>query len=156
MQWTQEARGKLTPVTTPITETTDISFHTQFINRCYDEIQVTEEQIQHLKETSAFFPEGWFILGTKQKPIASSITLLSRRVFTEGYLDWIQVHPEERQQGFGKQVVSESIRRILHISTSNDPIITVSGALHNKYKPLNLYTSVGFSDTATWIFFETW
>ncbi|MFQ5820333.1 MAG: GNAT family N-acetyltransferase [Candidatus Heimdallarchaeota archaeon] len=109
--------------------------------------------LDNLKEKSGFFEDGWFVLGPKNQPIASAIVLLNKSHITEGYLDWIQVSPNYRGNGIGKQIVSESIRRIIN-NSENNRIITVVGETNNPTNPLSLYKSIGFDKISKWTLFQ--
>ncbi len=153
LEWLNINYFKLVPLTETVTNVSDSKIHAGFINDCYGEDTIHPQILDKLKEKSGFFDEGWFIIGQKNQPIASAIVLLNKSPITEGYLDWIQVSPKYRGKGFGKQIVSESIRRIIN-NSENNRIITVVGETNNPTNPLSLYKSLGFDKISKWTLFQ--
>ena len=119
----------------------------QLINASYSDLSVTREQIESYRNTPVYCPDLWILL---KKPhsdtvIAGGIADYDRET-KELILEWIQVLPSYRKQGYGQLIVNSLLLKMKGIAT----FATVSGKVNNPTNPQGLYRKCGFTGNDVW------
>ena len=130
-----------------VAEEADVPVMAELINRCYDDLSVTAEQMMQYRRTAAFAPELWLIVydARTKECVGCGIADIDPEA-GEGVLEWIQVLPEHRGRGAGKFIVNELLRRMAGTAT----FATVSGRVNNGTNPERLYRKCGFTGADVW------
>ena len=117
------------------------------INRCYDRIGVTEEELEQYTRRPVYDAALWLAVRDDQTGdiVASGIAEWDREI-GEGVLEWIQISPGHRGKGLGKYVVSELLWRL----KEKAGFVTVSGQCGNTTNPEALYRKCGFKGNDVW------
>lgn len=125
----------------------DINEFVRLINASYIDLSVTAEQLEDYKNTSVFCSELWILLKKKSSGeiVAGGIADYDREC-GELILEWIQVIPTFRGQGYGKTVVNSLLSKMEGIAK----FATVSGKINNPTDPERLYRSCGFIGNDIW------
>ena len=128
-------------------EEADLPLMAEIINRCYEDLSVSVEQLQHYRQTEAFAPELWIIAYAEgsQEPAGCGIADFDAEA-GEGVLEWIQVLPQHRRRGAGRRIVNELLRRMAPWAN----FATVSGRINNPARPEMLYRNCGFTGSDIW------
>jgi len=87
----------------------------------------------------------WVADNAAQQAVALGIADFDSEI-REGSLEWIQVLPEYRRQGFGSATVHELLNRL----QPKAEFATVSGEIGNATEPEALYRRCGFIGKDTW------
>lgn len=118
-----------------------------FINRCYDDINVTQEEVRSWTSRKVFDSSLWIWLIdiTTGRKVGLGIAELDRTLF-EGALEWIQIHPDFQSKGYGKIVVTE----LQHRLNNKAEFITVSGEENPYENAKKLYQRCGFYGDSIW------
>lgn len=118
------------------------------INMCYEHenISVTSEEISSMKKHCTYNEELWVCIYACGKMVASGIAEYDNEC-KEGILEWIQVLPEYRGNGYGAKIVNALLDRLKKLGAD---FVTVSGNLDNSTSPLNLYKKCGFTGNDIW------
>ena len=125
----------------------DLPLLAEIINRSYDELSVTEAQLQGYRKTAVFAADLWLIALEAQSgvPVGCGIADFDHEA-REGVLEWIQVLPEHRRRGAGRFIVQELLRRM----AGRADFATVSGRVSNQTNPERLYRRCGFTGEDVW------
>lgn len=125
----------------------DLPLLVRLINRSYEDLSVTLEQLQSCRSTPVFAEDLWLIILDAQtgEPVGCGIADFDPHA-REGVLEWIQVLPEHRKRGAGQFVVNELLRRMVGIAD----FATVSGRVNNPTRPERLYRKCGFTGSDVW------
>lgn len=117
------------------------------IGECYADGGISEADLTKYKNHLVYNPALWLAVkdSLTGNIVATGIAELDTRI-GEGILEWIQVSPKYRKQGFGTFVVNE----LLHRMKGKADFGTVSGKVNNKTNPLALYEHCGFSEMVIW------
>lgn len=119
----------------------------EVINRSYDDLSVTEEQLKQYRCTPVFMPALWVIASDARTQAVLGCGLADLDAdMSEGVLEWIQVLPEYRGRGAGKAIVCELLRRMAGCAS----FATVSGRVNSASQPEKLYRACGFSGSDVW------
>lgn len=125
---------------------TDFSDMAKIINQSYEEILMTEAQLEGYTRGLAYFPDGWVMAcAANGTPVGCGIADLDPEA-EEGALEWIQVLPECRRQGLGAAIVRELLRRLRNRAR----FATVSGRVGQPGNPEGLYRRCGFIGNDVW------
>ena len=125
----------------------DLALMVELINRSYEDLSVTLEQLRDYRRTAAFAEEMWIVAsdaGTLS-PVGCGIADLDPDA-KEGILEWIQVLPECRGRKAGQFIVNELLRRM----ADRAAFATVSGRVNNATSPEMLYRKCGFAGDDVW------
>ncbi|MEG2634077.1 MAG: AAA family ATPase [Oscillospiraceae bacterium] len=126
---------------------TDSEVLAQHINQCYDDIQVTVEQIEDYANHPVFDPYLRIaIIDNHTGEIAATGIAEIDRDCKEGILEWVQVTPKYRRKHFGEYVVCELLKRM----RGKVDFVTVSGDCDNQTSPELLYRKCGFRGNDIW------
>lgn len=119
----------------------------EIINKSYDDIQVTFNQVIEWTKRKVFNNNLWIFLvnNVTQERVALGIAEVDNEV-GEGMLEWIQVLPDYRKQKFGQAIVNELLKRF----KNKVDFVTVSGKCENITKPEILYRKCGFTGNDYW------
>lgn len=125
----------------------DLPLLVRLINRSYEDLSVTLEQLQSCRSTPVFAADLWLIILDAQtgEPVGCGIADFDPHA-KEGILEWIQVLPEHRKRGAGQFVVNALLRRMVGIAD----FATVSGKVNNPTRPERLYRKCGFTGSDVW------
>jgi len=117
------------------------------INLCYEDIEVTREQVSGWIKYSVFDNDLWVFVYEEdsESPIALGIADFDKDI-KEGSLEWIQVIPEKRGLGLGQAIVNELLFRLKRKAD----FVTVSGLSEDKSNPESLYRKCGFTGDDIW------
>ena len=117
------------------------------INLCYEDIEVTTEQVNEWTKYSVFNNELWVFVYEEgsESPVALGIADFDKEI-KEGSLEWIQVIPEKRGLGLGQAIVKELLYRL----KAKADFITVSGLSDDNSNPESLYRKCGFTGDDIW------
>lgn len=125
----------------------DLPLMVELINRSYDDLSVTLEQMHGYRRTAVFAEELWIIASDAETlaPVGCGIADFDPEA-KEGILEWIQVLPEHRGRKAGRFVVTELLRRM----ADRAAFATVSGRINNVTSPEMLYRKCGFTGNDVW------
>lgn len=117
------------------------------ISQCYDDIGVSEAELQRETARPVYDPALWLAVGEEATGgiVATGIAALDRDV-GEGSLEWLQVSGPYRNRGLGRCLVLELLRRM----QGGTRFATVSGQCGNPTAPERLYRRCGFTGTDVW------
>ncbi len=117
------------------------------IASCYDTEGVSEAELLSYRLYSAYSPDLWLAIadGRTNKIVASGIAEMDTDA-REGVLEWIQVSPAYRCQGWGRIIVDELLFRM----KGRADFVTVSGKLNSPSDPRRLYERCGFGNMVVW------
>ncbi len=142
----------LVPVTVPGIEIrtarkTDIGRIADVINRSYQDISVTCEQLQAQMRTEAYCENLWILAwDTEQNCVAGCGIADYDAEAGEGILEWIQVLTEYRRKQIGRLLVQELLCRM----KGRARFATVSGQCDSTSQPEKLYRGCGFYGSDIW------
>lgn len=117
------------------------------INRSYNDLSVSAEQIQSYTKQKVYDKSLWILVfdNNNSRAIGCGIAEFDEET-KEGTLEWIQVLPEYRGKKIGQLIVNELLSRMRGKAT----FATVSGKVNNQTKPEILYRKCGFSGDDIW------
>lgn len=117
------------------------------INRCYDEIGITEDELRNYVARSVYDSSLWLAVKDNQTGdiAATGIAEIDREI-GEGVLEWVQVSKEHRGCGLGSYIVMELLWRMKDTAR----FATVSGQCKNPTNPEGLYRKCGFTGSDVW------
>ena len=125
-------------------DTADFARH---IEKCYSDIGVTEGELSAYRTRFVHDPALWVCVREigSGALAATGIAELDPRI-GEGALEWIQVSPGHRRQGWGSAIVQELLLRL----KGRADFVTVSGQMNSPWHPRALYERCGFCDGVVW------
>ncbi|MDE5670958.1 MAG: GNAT family N-acetyltransferase, partial [Eubacterium sp.] len=122
-------------------ETSDIASIVQIINKSYNDLSVSFDQILSFTKTKVYSKDLWvLVIDDKANSIIGCGIADFDEEAKEGILEWIQVLPKYRGKNIGKMIVNELLSRMVEADFA-----TVSGKTDNKTNPERLYRSCGFA-----------
>ncbi|MDD4492956.1 MAG: GNAT family N-acetyltransferase [Eubacteriales bacterium] len=125
----------------------DVKAITVHINECYNNISVSEDDINGFINNPYYPPELRILLyDNETKDIVATGIAACDSATGEASLEWIQVSPLYRNKGFGQAVVNELLKRIKRKAK----YATVSGQTDNYTNPQKLYRRCGFTGNDVW------
>ena len=125
----------------------DINTIVSVINKSYEDLQVSVEQIQSYTKTPVYRPELWILM--KESVTGTCVGCGIADFDSEAeelILEWIQVLPQYRGKNIGTAIVKELLWR----GREYAKFATVSGKVENKTKPEALYRKCGFIGNDVW------
>jgi len=119
----------------------------ELINQCYDDIEVTSEQVVSWTQFKVYCKELWVFIyeNNYSSPIGLGIADFDSDI-KEGSLEWIQVLPKKRGLGLGQSLVNELLQRL----NGKAEFVTVSGEIDNSTNPESIYRKCGFYGDDVW------
>lgn len=125
----------------------DLDELVQMMNDSYhhENIIVTKEDALLWTKHRVYRPDLWVKITVNQRIVASGIAEFDEEC-KEGIIEWLQVLPEERHQGYGKAICLELLNRLKMQAN----FVTVSGRSDNVCNPEKLYRSCGFTGDDAW------
>lgn len=118
-----------------------------FINRCYDDIHITPEQVCKWTQYKVFDNDLWIFIYEMSSPYPAALGIGDFDAdIKEGSLEWIQTLPEKRGRGLGRALVCEMLLRLAPKAS----FVTVSGRADSKTNPEALYRKCGFKGEDIW------
>ncbi|MFW9995258.1 MAG: GNAT family N-acetyltransferase [Candidatus Odinarchaeota archaeon] len=125
----------------------EVSDVVSFLKDCYPSWQFSLKQVLDWTKQNVYDPELWIwvIDELDDTPAALGIADIDLSI-PEGSLEWIQVHPEYRGLGFGKNLVCELLDRLRTWVS----FTTVSGEVNNPFNPEKLYRDCNFRGRDVW------
>lgn len=131
----------------PVRPEVEIDAVARLISTCYPGMHITPAVVRGWLQHPVYDPNLWLWvihLETSEKA-GLGIAERDRRV-PEASLEWIQVHPDHRQRGLGRAIVTELVNRVAdHVSFT-----TVSGEMESEHQPELLYRRCGFKGGDIW------
>ena len=120
----------------------------KMINHCYkhENILIDESDINRWMNNPTYNKSLWVKIVKNNKIIASGIAEYDSKL-KEGIIEWVQVLPEYRNKGYGKDIVNYLLKQLRNLDAG---FVTVSGSLDNKTKPEKLYRKCGFIGDDIW------
>ncbi len=117
------------------------------INRCYDEMGITEDELQKYVVRSVYNSSLWLAVKDNLSGdiVATGIAEMDREI-GEGVLEWVQVSKAHRGCGLGGYIVMELLCRMKDAAR----FATVSGRCKNPTNPEGLYRKCGFAGSDVW------
>ena len=117
------------------------------ISSCYASERVSASELASYRFHPTYAPDLWLAIQDKKtnEIIASGIAELDTDI-REGILEWIQVSPAYRRQGFGQLIVNELLSRL----QGRADFVTVSGKQNDLLNPRALYERCGFGAGMIW------
>jgi len=117
------------------------------INRCYENTNITAEQVDKWTKYKVFDNDLWVFIYelSSSYPVALGIADFDADL-KEGSLEWLQALPEKRGKGLGQALVNELLRRLAPMAK----FVTVSGQADNKTNPEAVYRKCGFKGEDIW------
>lgn len=130
-----------------VTAESPVDDFVRLINASYRDICVTAEQMERYQQTPVYCPDLWILLKEKGTGtiLAGGIADYDREV-GELILEWIQVLPRHRRQGYGQLIVNWLLSKMQGIAR----FATVSGKMNNPSNPEGLYRKCGFTGNDVW------
>jgi GNAT superfamily N-acetyltransferase len=133
-------------VADPTSEAAEIS---RLMNAAYPSLPrlTTPERLGELASADYYLADGWFFLIERDTGQRVGLAICGYcPEMKEGFIEWIQVVPRLRNQGFGRLLVHEAIRRI----HGQSRFITASGNLDAPFALGGLYKACGFVQIRQW------
>jgi len=126
---------------------TQIDAVSELIQACYQNLAVNSKTVGEWLNHPVFDPDLWIwvIDENTGQPAGLGIAELDWHV-PEASLEWIQVLPHYQQQGLGKAIVAELLRRI----PAEIAFTTVAGKADSVVQPEKLYRQCGFTGSDVW------
>ena len=125
----------------------DINTIVSVINKSYEDLQVSVEQIQSYIQTPVYHSDLWILVKESATGNCVGCGIADFDVEAkELILEWIQVLPEYRGKSIGTAIVKELLWR----GREYAKFATVSGKVENKTKPEALYRKCGFNGNDVW------
>ncbi len=116
------------------------------INKIYNDLSVTKEQMKSYMQTPVYCSDLWILLKDKSGTyVACGIADYDKEA-NEMILEWIQVIPSYRGRGYGQYIVNELLSR----AQVQAKFATVSGKVNNTTAPEKLYRRCGFIGNDIW------
>ncbi len=116
------------------------------INKSYNDLSVTKEQMKSYMQTPVYCSDLWILLKDKSGTyVACGIADYDKEA-NEMILEWIQVIPSYRGRGYGQYIVNELLSR----AQVQAKFATVSGKVNNTTAPEKLYRRCGFIGNDIW------
>ena len=117
------------------------------ISSCYASERVSASELASYQFHPTYAPDLWLAIQDNETKavIASGIAELDTDI-REGILEWIQVSPAYRRQGFGQLIVNELLSRL----QGRADFVTVSGKQNDLLNPRALYERCGFGAGMIW------
>lgn len=117
------------------------------INACYVDERISTEELLAYRARPVYDASLWLsIYDTANGRLAASGIAEYDSGIREGSLEWIQVSPEYRRLGLGREMVNALLRRL----KGRAAFVTVSGRVNHTDKPERLYEACGFQDKTIW------
>lgn len=129
-------------------ETLDV--FVDIINKSYNDLSVTKEQMENYRKTPVFCPDLWVLLKDKSGNYVGCGIADYDKEASETILEWIQVIPSCRGRGYGQYIVNELLAR----AQGQAKFATVSGKVNNPTCPEKMYRKCGFTDNDIWHIFR--
>lgn len=119
----------------------------EHIASCYPSERASASELSSYRLHPTYAPDLWLAIldDMTNAVVASGIAELDGDI-REGVLEWVQVSPEYRRQGFGQLIVKELLSRL----QDRADFVTVSGKQNDPSNPRALYERCGFDDGAIW------
>ncbi len=114
---------------------------TEFLQRCYSDLDITGETVRSWTESEVYEPSAWLWVKDRDKCVGLGIAELDRSI-NEGVLEWIQVLPGYRRNGLGTRIVLELLRRL---QVAGADFVMVSGNADSEFSVKEMYRKVGFA-----------
>ena len=121
----------------------------EMINASYtdENIVVSEDDILQWKKHETFREELCIYINADGGKIVASGIAEYDSICREGIIEWVQVLPEYRGQGYGKKIVTVLLNKLKKMGAE---FATVSGNLDSTSHPLELYKECGFTGNDVW------
>jgi GNAT superfamily N-acetyltransferase len=118
-----------------------------FIRKCYPGIRIHADTVRSWIQHPVFNPALWIwgVDNETGKKVALGIAEFDPNI-REGSLEWIQVLPRFRGQGWGAKIVFALMNRL----RAHANFVTVAGEIENPNQPIRLYRQCGFTGDDTW------
>lgn len=116
------------------------------INKSYNDLSVTKEQMQSYLQTPVYCADLWILLKDKSGTYVGCGIADYDKEANEMILEWIQVIPSCRGRGYGQYIVNELLSRV----QGQAKFATVSGKVNNATNPEKLYRKCGFTGSDVW------
>lgn len=119
----------------------------EHIAACYKSERVSASELAACRLRPTFSPDLWLAIidEATDEIVASGIGEVDGEI-REGILEWIQVSPACRRQGFGRIIVCELLLRM----QGRVDFVTVSGKETDPFHPRTLYEGCGFGGGVVW------
>ena len=138
---------ELKDISIEIVNENNIDYLANNINACYDYLKVSVEQLLSLRGINSCTQNVWILLKEDKKGIyiGSGIAILDTLI-GELSLEWIQVLPNYRKNGYGTFIVNYLLNSVKGIAK----FATVSGRIDDPNCPEKLYRKCGFTGDDIW------
>ncbi len=119
----------------------------EHIVACYRSERASAGELAACRLRPTFSSDLWLgiVDGMTDEIVASGIAELDTDI-REGILEWVQVSPAYRRQGFGRAIVCELLTRL----QGRADFVTVSGKENDPLRPRALYERCGFGGGVVW------
>jgi len=119
----------------------------EHISACYESEGTSEAELLTYRTRPTYSSDLWLAVmdDSNNEIIASGIAELDPTI-REGILEWIQVSPDHRRQGWGSIVVNELLFRL----QGRADFVTASGKVNSPWDPRALYERCGFREGVIW------
>lgn len=125
----------------------DVESIVSVINGSYTDLKVTSEQIQGYRNTEVFREDLWILARDERTDARMGCAMADfDRETGELSVEWVQVLPQYRRRGIGRNMVSELLQRGRAFAS----FATVSGRTDNETKPEAVYRKCGFIGNDKW------
>lgn len=116
------------------------------INKSYSDLTVTKEQLESYRKTPVFCSDLWVLLKNTTGDYAGCGIADYDKEIGEMILEWIQVIPSCRHNGYGQCIVNYLLSKM----RGQAKFATVSGKVNNPTNPERLYRKCGFTGNDVW------
>ncbi len=123
----------------------------EFISLCYESLSIKKEFIKKIKLHPTFNKDyWWWLVDSENNKLALVIGEYDEEI-NEGTLEWIQVHPDYRQKGYGTLIVN----KLLNEMNKKCDFVTASTEHFQSKIVEDFYLKNGFENKETWWIIDT-
>lgn len=123
-----------------------IGVFVDIINKSYNDLSVTKEQMESYRKTPVYSPELWVLLKDKKGDYVGCGIADYDKEADEMILEWIQVISSCRGRGYGQHIVNFLLSQV----QGQAKFATVSGKVNNPTHPEKMYRRCGFTGNDVW------
>lgn len=125
----------------------ELNEYVKHINSCYEDIKVTEEEIEKYMNHETYDKDLWIAIKDKKtNDVIGTIIGEFDREIKEGTIEWVEVSKDYKRKGIGYCLVCELLKRL----KGKADFVTVSGDYNNQDKPILLYKKSKFEGLVIW------
>ncbi|MGI6234517.1 MAG: GNAT family N-acetyltransferase [Christensenellales bacterium] len=121
------------------------------IDRSYQKLRVTPEDVHTWQASPVFAPELWFwLIKTQNKQKLGLIVCEADREFQEGIIEWFQVDPSCHNRGLGTTLLTKALFRMQEVGLSFASVCYDA----QSFAAQAVYRKAGFAQEVPWAVFD--